>query len=331
LPEQGHKLQNLRAGLIGLGKMGRHHARILSNLDGVDLVGVTEPGQYEIAWSQGRPVFQSLAELIDQDIDFAVVAVPTSAHLEIVEQLAAGGIHCLIEKPISDNLLDSNKIKDIFFRANLIGAVGHIERYNPAIQEARRRIEQLGRILQIATRRQGPLPARITDVGVVLDLATHDIDLTSWISQQSYSKLSAQTVSLDSHKHEDLLVAMAVLDNGIIASHLVNWVSPLKERVVTITGELGTFVADTLTADLTFFANGSTMSDWEGLAHLRGVSEGEITRYAINKREPLLVELENFRDALLGKPSEIVTLDQATSNIAVAERMLESARLSASL
>jgi UDP-N-acetylglucosamine 3-dehydrogenase len=99
----------------------------------------------------------------------------------------------------------------------------------------------------------------------------------------------------------------------------------------TITGELGTFVADTLTADLTFFANGSTMSDWEGLAHLRGVSEGEIIRYAINKREPLLVELENFRDALLDKPSEIVTLDQATSNIAVAERMLKSARLSASL
>ena len=110
-----------------------------------------------------------------------------------------------------------------------------------------------------------------------------------------------------------------------MTNHLVNWLSPLKERVTIITGERGTFVADTLSADLTFYLNGSVPTTWTDIARFRGVSEGDVVRYAIPKPEPLQVEHENFRDAVLGKEANIVTMEQGLTTVYVAEAMIESA------
>ena len=133
---------------------------------------------------------------------------------------------------------------EAFAAERLVGAVGHIERYNPALQSARRRLEQgdLGAVYQIITRRQGPFPGRIADVGVVKDLATHDIDLTAWVVQQPYTSVSARTAYRSGREHEDLVAVVGALRDGTITNHLVNWLSPLKERVTIITGERGTFV-----------------------------------------------------------------------------------------
>ena len=111
-----------------------------------------------------------------------------------------------------------------------------------------------------------------------------------------------------------------------MTNHLVNWLSPLKERVTVITGERGTFVANTLTADLTFYANGLVQTTWDDIAQFRGVSEGDVVRFAISKPEPLQVEHQNFRDAVLGKEADIVTLEQGMATVAVAEAVIESAQ-----
>jgi predicted dehydrogenase len=177
----------------------------------------------------------------------------------------------------------------------------------------------------VSTRRQGPFPARIADVGVVKDLGTHDIDLTAWVTQQSYTSVSARTAHRSGREYEDLVAVVASLSSGTIANHLVNWLSPLKERVTVITGERGTFVADTLTADLTFYANGEIATTWDAIAKFRGVSEGDVIRYAIAKPEPLRVEHEQFRDAVLGKEADIVTMEQGLSTVRVAEACIESA------
>ena len=319
--------KNLRAGLVGIGSIGRHHARVLASLPGVDFVGVSDPAGDIHNVAQGRPVYKFVSELITNGIDYAIVAVPTNYHLEVGSELASAGIHALVEKPISYDTVTSKALAKVFEDADLVGAVGHVERYNPALQEARRRLEQLGSLYQVVTRRQGSFPTRIADVGVVLDLATHDIDLTSWLTSQRYKSVSAHTAHRTGNKHEDLVAIIGTLSDGTIANHLVNWLSPLKERVTIITGENGAFVADTLTADLTFYANGTVISEWDGVTQFRGVSEGDVIRYAISKQEPLRLEHENFRDSVLGKSADIVTMREGLATICVAEAVIESAKV----
>ncbi len=323
-------MANLRAGLLGLGMMGRNHARVLASLEGVDLVAIADPaGGLPGAAPQGVRVVSDLQELLDLGIDYAMVATPTRFHLETALALVDAGVHALIEKPLTTDLASARQIAEAFPAAGLIGAVGHIERYNPALQQARARIANgdLGEIYQITTRRQGPFPGRIADVGVILDLATHDIDLTAWVAQQPYASVAARTAHRSGRPHEDLVSITGQLTDGTVTNHLVNWLSPMKERVTVITGEKGALAADTLTADLTFFENGLVPTQWNEVAQFRGVTEGNMTRFAYSKPEPLRVEHEQFRDAVLGKAdADIVTLQQATATVAVANAAAESAR-----
>lgn len=317
----------LRAGLVGLGVMGRNHARVLANLDGVELVGVADPLGDPHRAAHGVPVVTSVDALIERGLDYCVVAVPTAQHEQIALQLADAGVHMLVEKPVAFDQQAAGRMIDAFDKAGLVGAVGHIERYNPALQQLRARLANgdLGEIFQIATRRQGPFPSRIDDVGVVKDLATHDLDLTAWVSGSRFAAVSARTAHKSGRDHEDLVAVTGQLADGTITNHLVNWLSPLKERVTVVTGERGSFVADTLTADLTFFANGTFDLDWEDVAHFRGMSEGDIIRYAYAKIEPLRTEHERLRAAILGQEADIVTLEQGLTAVRVAEAVLESA------
>ncbi|MEV0427360.1 Gfo/Idh/MocA family oxidoreductase [Micromonospora sp. NPDC050495] len=320
---QGRKL---RAGLIGLGAMGRNHARILSNLDGVELVGIVDPAG-DTTGTLRAPVVPDLSALLAMGVDYAVVACPTALHEQIGLELAANGVCALIEKPLAQSVEAARRLVEAFEGAGLVAGVGHIERYNPALQSLRTRLEagELGEVFQVVTRRQGPFPHRIADVGVVMDLATHDIDLTSWVTGREYTSVSARTVSRSGRLHEDMVAAVGQLSDGTMVNHLVNWLSPLKERSTVVTGDKGCFVADTLTADLTFYANGAIDTEWEALRAFRGVAEGDMVRFAIPKREPLLVEHERFRDAVEGKESDIVTLRQGLRTVQVAAALLTSA------
>jgi predicted dehydrogenase len=317
----------LRAGLVGLGAMGRNHARVLSLLDGVELVGVADPTGDPHGVLHGCPVVDTVDQLLDLHLDYAVVCAPTAFHEEIGLKLASHGVAALIEKPLAQTPQAARRLVAAFEAAGVVAGVGHIERYNPALQSLRARLEagELGDVYQIVTRRQGPFPHRIADVGVVMDLASHDVDLTSWVSGNEYTSLSARTVFRSGRPHEDMVVAVGELSDGTVVSHLVNWLSPLKERSTVVTGEKGCFVADTLTADLTFYANAAITTEWEALSSFRGVAEGDMIRYAIPKREPLLVEHERFRDAVEGKDTDIVTLRQGMRTVEVCAALLESA------
>jgi len=320
-------MSNLRAGMIGLGMMGRHHARVLGSLDGVDLVAVADPAGDPHGVALGHDVHSTVNELIEIGIDYCVVAVPTIFHEEVGMALAAAGVHALIEKPLAPDTASATRLTEAFEKHGVIGAVGHIERYNPSLQEARRRIANgdLGKVFQIATRRQGPFPPRIADVGVVKDLATHDIDLTAWVAQQPFEWVQARTAHRSGREHEDLVAAVGQLADGTVTSHLVNWLTPFKQRETVITGERGAFVCDTLTADLTFYANGTQDTTWDDVANFRGVSEGDVIRFAIPKPEPLRVEHEAFRDAVLGKDADIVTMRQGLNTVRIADQMLAAA------
>jgi predicted dehydrogenase len=319
----------LRAGLIGFGVMGHNHARVLQQLPDVELIAAVDPGQPE---QHSRPkvdMLETVAELLKRRVDLCVVAAPTRLHEQIALELADAGVPTLIEKPLAHDSKAAQEIVEAFDRNQVIACVGHIERFNPALQSMRERLSsgELGDLYQVVTRRQGPFPARIADSGVILDLATHDIDLTAWVTRAAYRAVSARVAHRSGRPHEDLVTAVAGLSNGVVATHLVNWLSPMKERVTTVTGERGCFVADTLTADLTYFENGSQHLQWGQVAAFRGVSEGHMTRYAIPKPEPLVTELSNFVAAVRRDESELVTLLEGLATVRVAEAIRDSAAL----
>ena len=319
--------RSIRMGLIGLGSMGRHHARVIREVEGMELVAVADQYGDRHGVARELAVLPDVEALIGAGIDAAMVAVPTYLHEEVALALAGAGVHAMVEKPIAATVAEGERVAEAFAGAGLLGAVGYVERCNPALLEMRRRIEagELGEVFQITTSRQGPFPGRIADVGVVKDLATHDIDLTAWIAQSHYAAVSGQVAHRSGREHEDMVVATGRLENDIIVAHTVNWLSPRKVRETVATGEKGAFIANTLTGDLTFVANGDVRSQWDRSTHFRGVSEGDSIRYALARREPLRVEQENFRDALWGRPSEVVSMEDGVHTLRVIEAILESA------
>ena len=258
----------LRAGLLGIGMMGRHHARVLREVDGVDLVAIADPGGDPHGVAAGLDVLPDVDALIAAGIDLAVVAVPTRYHFDAAMTLADAGVHTLVEKPIAHSTEAGRRMAEAFSSRGLIGAVGHVERFNPALQELRRRLANgdVGEVYQIATRRQSTFPARIADVGVGMDLASHDIDLTAWVAQSDYKTVYAQTTFKSGREYEDMIALTGRLANGVIVNHLINWLSPMKERVTVVTGDRGTYIADTATGDLTFHANGTIAFEWDSVS-----------------------------------------------------------------
>lgn len=317
----------MRFGLVGLGMMGRHHARILTESEQVDFIGAFDPiGDRHNAMSKGT-LFSDLDTLLDRGIDAVIVAVPTAQHRDVALRMAELDIHTLIEKPLAESVPNAVEIQNAFAGGAAIAAVGHVERFNPALQELKKRLDagELGRVISISTERVGPFPNRIQDVGVVKDLATHDIDIAMWIGGSEVSEVTGQLAHKMGRPHEDLVVATGRLANDVVVSFNVNWLTPVKRRAVSVLGEKGAFVADMLSGDLSFYANAEVTSQWDTLAQMRGVSEGDMIRYAFPKREPLAVEHEAFRAAIAnGQAEGVVSLDQGVRILEVAEAMIGS-------
>jgi predicted dehydrogenase len=312
--------------------IGRHHARLLQSLPDVEFAGAVDPGGDRFgAVHDRRLVFADLDALLRTGVpDFAIVAVPTEEHVAAVRALAAEGVHVLVEKPLAATAAQARAIIEACQAAGVHGAVGHVERFNPALLALRQKAHiegQLGQIFLIATERIGPFPDRIRDVGVIKDLATHDLDLVHWLGGAPVERVTAETQHRMGRQHEDVVMATGRLENAISFNCIVDWLSPTKVRRTRVLGERGMLVADTLTADLSFYRNGSVTSDWPAAQALKGVTEGDMTRYALSRREPLLVELETFCDLIAGDPDAgVVTLTEGLDTVIVAEAALASAQ-----
>jgi UDP-N-acetylglucosamine 3-dehydrogenase len=317
----------LRVAVVGLGAMGRSHLRVLRARDDVDIVALVDPQGDALAPAMRSPVQSTLDPALEAGLDACIIAAPTEAHGQLAVQLAEARVATLVEKPLASDAVTGQCVLDAFTRAGVVAAVGHVERYNPAIRAMRDRLSRgdLGDVFQMTTSRQGPFPGRIRDVGVVKDLATHDLDLAEFVTGSRYAGLAARTAHRSGRAHEDLLAVVGWLADGTVTNHLVNWLSPMKERRIVVTGERGCLVADTLTADLTFFANAVVQNEWDVIARFRGVSEGDMIRYAIPKPEPLAVQMEHFLDAVRGEANETVSLRDGLAALILAESTLRSA------
>jgi len=321
-----------RVAVVGTGVMGRNHARVLQELPGVELVGVADSDldtACQVAGVHNTRAYDSLHELVSHEKPEAVtVAVPTENHHAIVVEALAAGCHVLVEKPIAATLSQADELVAAAKAAGKVLAVGHVERYNPAVLELKRRLDegQLGNVYQFDAQRLGPFPQRVRDVGVVIDLATHDLDLMRFLSGSEIVRVYAETRRKVHTTREDMMSGLLRLEDGSVGLLQINWLTPTKIRQLTVTGERGMFRADYLTQDLYFHENAAAADhNWEQITMLRGVSEGSMVKYAIQKREPLQSELAAFIEAVEGgDPAGIVSGEDGGEALRLALAMVES-------
>ncbi|MFG1879321.1 Gfo/Idh/MocA family protein [Sphaerisporangium sp. NPDC049003] len=322
----------LRAAVIGLGWAGGVHVKVLSSLDGVDLVAVADTDPERRVAFDGLRTAADVGELVRIGVDYCVVATPTTEHERISLELAAAGVHALIEKPLASTSAEATRLAEAFDRAGLVAAVGHTERRNAAVQElgARLRNGDYGSVYQVATRRNSPYPARIRDVGVVTDVAIHDVDLATWLTGRHITSVAAQVVHVTGGPHEDLATAVLRLGDDVIADIQVSRVSPSKERIVIVHTAMGCVTADALSRTITYHAHGEIDGDAAASGSLSDVP-GRRTTYEVPYAEPFRVQHEAFRDALLGLPNDIVTLRQGVAAVEATEAILTAARTGTSV
>ncbi len=314
----------LKAAVIGVGAMGRHHARVYHELDGVTLAGVADPEAEKaqfVARRYGVPTFADHRELLEATSpDLVSIVVPTRMHLRVALDAIDAGAAVLVEKPIAATL---DEARELIARANAAGTalmVGHIERFNPAILALKTRLDEgaLGRIFCIRARRTGPFPARVRDVGVIIDLATHDLDIMRWLVGSEVTRIQAETARRIHTDHEDLVAATLRFETGEVGILDINWLTPAKVRELSVTGEGGMFVADYLRQELTFYENTEADSHWEQYGDLHGVGEGNMTKLAIQRREPLAAELDAFAAAVRDGTSSPVSGEDGLAALGLA-------------
>ena len=324
--------------VIGAGSMGRNHARVLQAMSGVRLSAVVDPSDaiaQEVTRLHGGTRHATLASLLAAEVPTAaIVAVPTQEHFDVARALMERGVHVLVEKPIAATEAEGVALTKLAAARGVVLAIGHVERFNPAVIALKAHLAKgaLGRVFQIRAQRIGPFPARIRDVGVALDLATHDIDVMRWLLGAEVVRVYAESKREVHTSNDDLVSALLRFadtsgSDGVVGTLEVNWLTPTKVRDLTVTGERGMFRVDYLTQDLYFYENAAAaISGWPAMSVLRGVSEGTMTRYPVPKKEPLRAELEAFVAAIGGDRSAIVPGEDGVVALRVARALTESSQ-----
>jgi predicted dehydrogenase len=311
--------------------MGRNHARVYREMEtGVELVGV-EDRDTDVAAKAGAqfgvPAFTNYHKLLDEtQPDLVSLAVPTSMHYEVGAELVERGIHLLIEKPVTSTLEQGSKLIEMAKQRGVILAVGHIERFNPVVMDLRRRLvnRMAGPIYTVHAERLSPYPSRIQDAGVVIDLASHDIDLFRYLMDEDIVRLYGETVQTINSDREDAFNGLIRFRSGAIGVLDVNWITPRKIRRLTVTGARGMFRCDLLSQELYFYENESGPSQWDALSVLRGVTEGNVLGIRIQRHEPLAAELADFVAAVRDQRPPTVTGEDGLETLNIALKFLES-------
>jgi predicted dehydrogenase len=320
----------LRVGLAGLGSMGRNHLRILSGRDDITLAAIADPVaevlEAAVAGAATQRFAEPLAMIAEAELDAVVIAAPTTTHLALSIAAIERDIAVLVEKPLAGTIDEAVQIAAAAKRHGVPVQVGHVERFNPAVLELGRLIAAgwLSSIYSIASRRAGPFPARIRDVGVTVDLATHDVDILSWIAGERPSRVYAETAQRIHANHEDLLFGLLHFPSGTTGMLDVNWLTPAKRRQLVVVGEEGMFELDYLTQRLTF----TRATDTTNPRLIKGYAptfEGEVAELPVASAEPLAAEIESFLKVVREGGRPYVDAEDGLWAVAVATSLLTAA------
>ena len=325
--------RELRVGLAGLGSMGRNHLRVLRTRPGCRLVAVADPIEEMVAAAiadlEGGPpavgYHEPLAMIAEADLDAVVLAAPTMTHRTLALAAIERGLAVLVEKPLAASVDEGLEILVAARRRGVPVQVGHVERFNPAVLELGRLLGAgwLSTIYSIASRRAGPFPARIRDVGVTIDLATHDADILSWVAGERPDRVYAELAQRIHASHEDLLFGLLRFPSGATGMLDVNWLTPAKRRQLNVVGEEGMFELDYLTQRLTF-----TRAESGGPRLIAGYAptfSGDVAELPVVSAEPLAAELDAFLGVVRAGGRPVVDVEDGLWAVAVATSLLAAA------
>jgi predicted dehydrogenase len=305
--------RSLRVGVIGVGVMGSNHARVFAGLTGAELVGVADPDRKQaefVARTLGCHAVSEVGQLLDLGVDVVTIAAPTHLHHDIALTCIARGVHVMVEKPVASTVEEGRDIIAAARRANVTLMVGHVERFNPAVEAVKEAIRGED-ILSIAITRVGPFPPRMSNVGVVIDLAVHDIDLIRWFTDSDIVEVQPQLSSAVAER-EDIALLQFRTASGVLAHINTNWLTPFKARNVTVATRGKYVMGDLLTRQVTecfgFQPDGSY-----SMRHL-----------SVGHAEPLRWELVAFLRAVRTGGAAAVTGEEAVASLEIATRCLAS-------
>ena len=278
-------MNKVKVGVVGVGTMGQHHARVYSNSEvDCELAAVADVNlgkAREIGEKYGVKFYTNYKDLINKEkIDAVSIAVPTVLHKKVTLDFIREGVNCLVEKPIASNIEDAKEIIKDAEKNNVKLAIGHIERFNPAVTKLKEIIEKgiLGKILLISTRRVSPFVSRITDVGIIVDSATHDIDVVRYLFGKEPINVFAKSGRVENKKGDH---AILMLDFGDVSASIeVNWFTPHVVRSLVATGTEGIAYLDYLKQEVEVYN-----SEWKMTPK-------------IERKEPLKIELEHFLECV---------------------------------
>ncbi len=301
----------LKVGVAGVGVMGRNHARVLSDIRDFDLTtifdmdAITAQGVAEV---HDATAVTSAEAFVAAGLDAAVVSTPNRTHADLTVALLEKGVHVLVEKPIAATVADARRMIDAAKTNDRVLMVGQVERFNPAVEAVKRAIAD-EQVISIQITRVGPFPPRMGEVGVVIDLAVHDIDIIRHLTGSEVAEVQPQLARTRAER-EDTALLQFRMENGVIAHITTNWVTPYKVRTLQVATQGKFVVADLMTRQVTEYFGQQP--------------DGSYQTRAVNSwpNEPLKKELESFAHAIRTGTPPAVTGEDGLRNLEVALRCL---------
>lgn len=323
----------LNLAVIGVGNMGKNHARIYFEHPNVNLVAICDSNKSiadSFAEKYKCKAYYDLTSLLDSEqLDGISICVPTMLHKEVVEKVAQKKINILLEKPIASTVKEAKEIEEIIKRNDIVCVVGHIERYNPAVRKAIDMVfrGELGKIFYINILRQGPYPPGTVDVDVLTDLGIHDLEIINYILNKigdCVNHACLQIHNFINKKDPDIVRVLMKTKENIVVSLSVDILSPTKIRKLYICGKKGLLSLDYITQEITFYENGKHRENIDYQEILMGITVGEERKINVEKKEPLLMEIENFLNSIEGKEKPYVNINDALNGIILLESLKEN-------
>jgi len=291
--------QRLSVAVVGVGEMGRNHARCLAAMKGVDLVAVVDSDAarcHEVAATFECRSVISISDL--PHVDAAIVAAPSASHAEVGCALMERGVHCLIEKPLALDRTQARLLVDAADSANVVLQVGHIERFNPAVRQLKELLE--GELVLVTnTRRMSAVSGRVTDIDVVMDLMVHDLDIMLFLMGDDIDSIEARAVTGPSGP--DHVTALLSFQDGRLASLTASRITQNQIRKLEVTTRDRFLTVDYPNQELLIFRQGRTGHlDCSDSFQDKYVLDVETMRVFIRRSEPLVAELQHFVGAIRG-------------------------------